>query len=447
MKSIVEHGRRTGRKAFTLIELLVVIAIIGILIGMLLPAIQKAREAAARTQCANNMKQVGIALHAYNDQNKHFPTAGESLLSIGLPASQGGTAPIGTSFCTHSMFTMILPFMEHSDIYNVFNWTSGLSYSYTQASAAVVSVPFPLYNDVAPYTNTGGLTAQTGAAIPGYWAGLGFASNPVDATQNVYPGQAVVREFLCPTNPIRPTSGLDTKGYGYVDYMPIAYTDINPQNNAGILPATILRDQYWNQRSPGCLALGSSGATTSGDMNGLNGDSGPSPGNIIDGLAHTIVMMEEVGRSETYPTLNYPDLGNVATLVPALITTKNYRGSWRWAEPDSANGVSGPPTDAANLAASAQNAGAPAKGTMYGDQNLTVINNSGGITPLGGPSYCPWTTKNCGPNDEPFGFHGNGVNTLFCDGHVTFLPNTIDPLSLRRLCTPAEQLAPTFTDY
>src|SRR3954469_12186800 len=102
------------RRGFTLIELLVVIAIIGVLIALLLPAVQQAREAGRRTQCLNNLKQIGIALHNYHDAHQVFP------FGKGLDYRQ--TLPAAPVYPRWSVHSMLLPYVERGDFYATINY-------------------------------------------------------------------------------------------------------------------------------------------------------------------------------------------------------------------------------------------------------------------------------------------------------------------------------------
>jgi len=130
---------RRGRGGFTLIELLVVIAVIGILVALLLPAVQAAREAARRMQCTNNLKQIGLALHNYHSSVGVFPPGYSSLWKT--DSGDMGTAEddIGHGW---GWASMILPQMEQSSVYNAVNF--GLTMTY-QANDTAQRMRFGSY--------------------------------------------------------------------------------------------------------------------------------------------------------------------------------------------------------------------------------------------------------------------------------------------------------------
>jgi prepilin-type N-terminal cleavage/methylation domain-containing protein len=357
----VPHTQRSG---FTLIELLVVIAIIAVLIGLLLPAVQKVREAANRAACSNNLKQIGIALNNYENTNGKFPTGGEGT----LPNYTGG---LMSWFDTHSTWTMILPYIEQENVYNMFD----------------LSLPY----------NIGRRPKNQEAA------------------------KTQIKTYLCPSYPSRQP---DPYGYGQSDYMPTVYTDIHPVDGFRD-PAT---------------------ATTHGSrVNGALHLGGTKVSEITDGLSNTLAAAEDVGRqheSYRYPDglgmlSNYPeDYRTVLDPPPEGINPSGRRAINRWAEPDQGNGVSGPPTSGTHL-----------KHGPYGLQ--PVMNNSkipwGG--PLEGPLACPWHLNNCGPNDEIFSYHPVGALAVFCDGHVAFLRESIQPQIMQRLVAMADGQPVSESDY
>lgn len=115
------------KRGFTLIELLVVIAIIAVLIALLLPAVQQAREAARRTQCRNNLKQLGLALHNYHGTFNVLPAGRYSLA--------------GTAYLGHSVQTMLLPYFDQAPLYNTMNTSVGFNSAPNFAAAALTILP------------------------------------------------------------------------------------------------------------------------------------------------------------------------------------------------------------------------------------------------------------------------------------------------------------------
>lgn len=163
-----------SRRAFTLVELLVVIAIIGILVALLLPAVQAAREAARKTSCYNNMKQVGMALHMYHDTHKQLP-AGWIAQLPGTQQSYWFGEP-GWGWCAR-----ILPFMEQENLQdNLIDFESPIS-APTNAQARLTAVPtFRCPSDI------GGPTFVLPAGGPYHGSGGGY--QPLKLAKGNYMG-------------------------------------------------------------------------------------------------------------------------------------------------------------------------------------------------------------------------------------------------------------------
>jgi prepilin-type N-terminal cleavage/methylation domain-containing protein len=161
--------RFVKRKAFTLVELLVVIAIIGVMVGLLLPAVQAAREAARRMQCGNNLKQIGLAMHNYADVHRVFPPVAS--------VSPHSAAPHSTT-----LFTFMLPFIEQG----------------------------PLYDQVAAVGFGDGV---------GYW--LGSANPNTVLVRNIF-NNVVIPSYRCPSSPFDRTRAVSGTAQMVATYVPIA---------------------------------------------------------------------------------------------------------------------------------------------------------------------------------------------------------------------------------
>ena len=290
------------RRGFTLIELLVVIAIIAILIALLLPAVQQARESARRTQCKNNLKQIGLAVHNFESTYSKLPHPGQC-------DSTGGAS---TVYMTQSTPTLLLPYIEQANVY------AQMDHQLTYAQ---------MTTKTTPYTMTAVHPDSLGAVYhdPDYPNTVAAAKTQIDA-------------FICPSTPI-PSGTRSPDRYGVWDYMFISVTDVEEQpgqtDPEGTRPTVTARR----------TAMTRQGALSCEKKWGF--------GSITDGTSNTILCIEDAGRA-------HPTAGIFASLStrPAVITndtvewtggTSGGRRMYAWADPDSStNGLSGPSNSTAS---------------------------------------------------------------------------------------------------
>ncbi|HSQ54228.1 MAG TPA: DUF1559 domain-containing protein, partial [Gemmata sp.] len=292
---------RRGRKpGFTLVELLVVIAVIAILVGTLLPAVQKVRSAAARMKCSNNIRQIGLAALSYESSNRALPRGGEHVW-----IDPGGT--LHRVLDLQSPYVLLLSHIE-------------------QQTAAV-----------------------------GY--DLRYRYNTAGVPQNATAASVAPPIFYCPENPIDSdrSNNRDSAGFGCVDYAPVAYTQLDPSgafNPASFSPTALTGKQYPNQfyKDFGVDPAGFVSPTKTWQLdaatwNPVGGASaaidaqfgGTRMTDISDGTSVSIMFVESVGVNQQMLRTGFSDGANANAHIDPATGAASIQ--WRWASPDIATSL------------------------------------------------------------------------------------------------------------
>jgi prepilin-type N-terminal cleavage/methylation domain-containing protein/prepilin-type processing-associated H-X9-DG protein len=397
-------------RGFTLVELLVVIAIIGILIALLLPAVQAAREAARRMQCSNNLKQIGLAAHNYLDRSKKLPNALHICLVDNGPAYAVHTLPWTVA---------LLPFMEQTTIAATYNYglpadQSGSFYGWPSGGAAEAAIinngnlagtvidTYVCPSAPDPNSRTAVVTAlgtDLSCLHPAY-LGLGTLINTLNggATLSIEMAPCDYATWSQVEGP-GPSPYTGANEFGYYAWSPayIAAGGAAPDSSGSGEAMCAM---------PNMLTSGANGASVVASMSDFNGSAGLQE--ITDGTSNTALCHERVGGPDIY--------------------AKAGRA----------------------LSRSAIVAAAVSPLSLSGEAAIYLINGGGWANPMNGAGTLggsPYTVTEanfyevgpCAINCTNFNMHGmysmhpGGINVCLCDGSVRFLSENSPPFIIGSL--------------